>query len=122
MGLCAVTANKVSLCFSQRGTGVGVGIVSLTIRYLGSLFVNQHSVTITEYLRESAYKEKRSTLAHRLRVFNPWSFGSVALGPAVMQKMDSVADGGAKLLTSLQAGSRNRKAWHPSIPSTGIPQ
>ena len=107
MGLCAVTANKVSLCFSQRGTGVGVGIVSLTIRYLGSLFVNQHSVTITEYLRESAYKEKRSTLA---------------LGPAVMQKMDSVADGGAKLLTSLQAGSRNRKAWHPSIPSTGIPQ
>lgn len=95
-----------------------MGIVSFII--LGTV-VNQCSVTMTEYLRESGYKEKRSTLAHRLRGFSPWSFSSVTLRPVVIQKMEGVVYGGAKLLMSLQAGSKHRKAWDGSVPSTGIP-
>lgn len=84
-------SKKAWFCFSWRGTDVGLGVVSPTIssRDFGP-FVNQLSVTIPEYLRDSANKEKRSIWGYSLRGFGPWPRGSVALGPVAMQSVVGV--------------------------------
>lgn len=103
-----------------------MGVVSLTICPcdFGHL-VNPLSVTITEYLRDSVYEEKRSVLGHCLRRFSSLPLGSVALWPMVMvgavydeQSCSFYHSQGAKIgriripMSELQACPCDLKSFH----------
>jgi hypothetical protein len=64
-------------------------------------------------------KEERFLLAYSFSGFYPWSSGFIAFGPVVRQSIIV----GAKLLTSLQPGNREKgTAGVPFSPSRSHPQ